>query len=96
MIQGPNMSDSEHEHKQHVVKLYRIVETFAKVKEFLEASGFTFSPMRNAEEVSPVRKAALSSWTNHYKSLVMTWSYYPEAISRDQPVQDLRCRHTED
>ena len=45
------MSDSEHE--QHVVELDRIAETFAKVKEFIEASGFTFGPMRNAKEVSP-------------------------------------------
>ena len=54
-----------------MVELDRIAETFAKVKEFLEASGFTFGPMKNTEEASPVRKAALSSWTNHYRSLVM-------------------------
>ena len=33
------MSNSKDEH-EHVGELDRIVETFAKVKEFLEASGF--------------------------------------------------------
>ena len=64
------MSDSELEH-EHVGELDRIAETFAKVKEFLEASGFTFGSMRNNEEATPVRKAALSTWTIYYRSLVM-------------------------
>ena len=56
---------------EHAAELDRIAETIAKVKEFLEVTGFTFGPLRNPEEVSPGRKAALSSWTNHYRSLVM-------------------------
>ena len=70
MIQDPNMSDSEVEH-EHVGKLDRIAETFAKVKEFLEASGFTLGSMRTNEVVTPIRKVTLSTWTNYYKSLVM-------------------------
>ena len=47
-----------------VVELDRIAEIFAKVKEFLEVTGFSFWPLRTAEDASPSRKAALSSWTN--------------------------------
>ena len=44
-----------------------ITDSFTKVKEFLEVTGFNFKgSTRNAEE-SPSRKAALSSWTNHYQ-----------------------------
>ena len=68
--QDPNMTNPVPDQVQHVVELDRIAETFAKVKEFLEVSGFSFGPMRNSEEASPSRKAALSSWTNHYQSLV--------------------------
>ena len=52
-------------------ELNGIAKTFAKVKEFLEVTGFSFGPLRTAEDASPSRKAALSSWTNHYRSLVM-------------------------
>ena len=70
MTQDPNMSDSEVEH-EHVGELDRIAETFTKVKEFLEASGFTLGSMRTNEVVTPIRKVTLSTWTNYYKSLVM-------------------------
>ena len=55
------MTDPVPNEVQPVVELDRIAETFAKVKEFLEVSGFSFGPMRNTKEASPVRKAALSS-----------------------------------
>ena len=71
MRQDPDMTDQVPNQVPPVVELDRIAETFAKVKEFLEVSGFSFGPMRNAEEASPNRRAALSSWTNHYQSLVM-------------------------
>jgi len=44
-----------------VVELDRITETFAKVREFLEVTGFSFGPLQSAEEASPSRKAALCS-----------------------------------
>ena len=69
--QDPNMTVQVQEPVPPVVELDGIAETFAKVKKFLEVSGFSFGgTTRNAEE-SPSRKAALSSWTNHYQSLVM-------------------------
>ena len=69
--QDPNMTVQVQEPVPPVVELDGIAETFAKVKKFLEVSGFSFGgTTRNAEE-SPSRKAALSSWTNHYRSLVM-------------------------
>ena len=64
------MSEHEHGH-EHAGELDRIAETFAKVKEFLEASEFTFGSMRTNEVATPVRKVALSTWKNYYKSLVM-------------------------
>ena len=69
--QDPNMADNEQGTSPPIVELDGIAETFAKVKEFLEVTGFNFGgSTRNAKE-SPSRKAALSSWTNHYRSLVM-------------------------
>ena len=52
-------------------ELDRIAEAFAKVKEFLEAGEFTLVPEGNNGPATPVRKVALSTWTNYYKSLVM-------------------------
>ena len=64
------MSNSEDKH-EHVGELDRIAETFAKVKEFLEAGEFNLRAMRPNEVATPVRKVALSTWSNYYKSLVM-------------------------
>ena len=52
-------------------ELDRIAEAFAKVKEFLEAGEFTLVPNGSNGPITPVRKVALSSWTNYYRSLVM-------------------------
>ena len=65
------MTDQVPDQVPPVVELDRIAETFAKVKELLEVSSFSFGPLWNAEEAIPNRKASLSSWTNHYWSLVM-------------------------
>ncbi len=46
------------------VELDRIAETFAKVKEFLEADEFTLGDLPPNNLVTPTRKAALSSWKN--------------------------------
>ena len=60
--QDPNMTDPVPDPVPPVVELDGIAETFAKVKEFLEVSGFSFGgPTRNAEDTSPSRKAALCS-----------------------------------
>ena len=64
------MSNSEDEN-EHVGELDKIAETFAKVKEFLEAGEFTLGAMRPNEVTTPVRRLALSTWSNYYKSLVM-------------------------
>ena len=74
-------------------ELDRIAETFAKVKEFLEADEFTLGDLPPNNLVTPTRKAALSSWKNYYKNLVMKTSHilqrlYPaldqcEAIDTD-------------
>ena len=74
-------------------ELDRIAETFAKVKEFLEADEFTLGDLPPNNLVTPTRKAALSSWKNYYKNLVMKTSHilqrlYPaldqcEAINTD-------------
>ena len=52
-------------------ELDKIAETFAKVKDFLEAGEFNFGPLPPNQPVTPVRRSALSTWTNYYKSLVM-------------------------
>ena len=52
-------------------ELERIAETFAKVKDFLEADEFTFGQLPPNNVETPTRKSALSSWKNYYKSLVM-------------------------
>ena len=52
-------------------ELGKIAGTFAKVKEFLEVTGFNFGGSTRASEDSPTRKTSLSSWTNYYRSLVM-------------------------
>ena len=52
-------------------ELERIAETFAKVKDFLEAGEFTFGPGPPNQSVTPFRRSALSIWKNYYKSLVI-------------------------
>ena len=52
-------------------ELERIAETFAKVKDFLEAGEFSFGPIPPNQAATPVRRSALSVWKNYYKSLVM-------------------------
>ena len=52
-------------------ELERIAETFAKVKDFLEADEFSFGPLPPNNVVTPTRRSALSTWKNYYKSLVM-------------------------
>ena len=64
------MSNSE-DKNEHVGELDKIAETFAKVKEFLEAGEFTLRAMGPNEVTTPVRRLALSTWSNYYKSLVM-------------------------
>ena len=65
------MADTERGLTLPILELDGIAETFAKVKEFLEVTGFNFGgSTRNAKE-SPTRKTSLSSWTNHYRSMVM-------------------------
>ena len=56
---------------EDIGELDKIAEAFAKVKEFLEAGEFTLGPSGNNGPATPVRKVALSTWTNYYKSLVM-------------------------
>ena len=52
-------------------ELERIAETFAKVKDFLEAGEFNFGAKQLNEVTTPVRRLALSTWSNYYKGLVM-------------------------
>ena len=52
-------------------ELERIAETFAKVKDFLGADEFSFGPLPPNQVVTPIRRSALSTWKNYYKSLVM-------------------------
>ena len=95
--QDPNMTNPVPDPIEHVVELDRIAKTFAKVKEFLEVSGFSFGPMRISEEASPSRKAALSSWTNHYQSLVMKPGHTIQKLyACHQPMRDFERRGTED
>ena len=55
-----------------IKELNQIAKTFAKVREFMEVSGFSLGPLRANEEISsPNRRVALSTWTNYYRSLVM-------------------------
>ena len=68
-------------------ELNRIAETFAKVKEFLEADDFTLGDLPPNNLVTPTRKAALSSWKNYYKNLVMKTSHI---LQRLYPALD-RC-----
>ena len=62
------MSDKE---EASEAELGGIADTFAKVKEFLEVTGFNFGRTTRASEDSPTRKTSLASWTNYYRSLVM-------------------------
>ena len=79
--QDPDMADTERGTSPPAVKLDGIAETFAKVKEFLEVTGFNFGgSTRNAEE-SRTRKTSLSSWTNHYQSLVMKPGHIVQKLS---------------
>ena len=74
-----------------------IAGTFAKVKEFLEVTGFNFGGSTRASKDSPTRKTSLSSWTNYYRSLVMKPGHIVQKIiSRYQPMRDTRRRGTEE
>ena len=66
-----NSEDDENAENAQVGELDRIAETFAKVKDFLEADEFSFGPLPPNQVVTPVRRSALSTWKNYYKSLVM-------------------------
>ena len=69
-------------------ELDRIAETFAKVKEFLEAGEFTFGSTGNNGVATPIKKVALSTRTNYYKSLVMKPGH---TIQKLYPVLD-QCK----
>ena len=43
-------------------ELNRVAETFAKVKDFLEADEFSFGPLPPNNVVTPTRRSALSTW----------------------------------
>ena len=43
-------------------ELNRVAETFAKVKDILEADDFTLGDLPPNNLVTPTRRAALSSW----------------------------------
>ena len=62
--QDPNMEDTGRGLTLPVVELDGIAETFAKVKEFLEVTGFNFGGSSRNAKVSPTRNTSLSSWTN--------------------------------
>ena len=82
------MREQEHENEdehEHAGELDRIAETFAKVKEFLEAGEFTFGSTGNNGVATPIKKVALSTWTNYYKSLVMKPGH---TIQKLYPVLD--------
>ena len=70
MNQDFNMSDTEQETTPDK-DLGRIADTFAKVKEFLEVTGFNFGGSTRGSEDSPTRKTSLICWTNYYRRLVM-------------------------
>ena len=74
-----------------------IAGTFAKVKEFLEVTGFNFGGSTRASEDSPTRKTSLSSWTNYYRSLVMKPGHIVQkTLSRHKPMRDTRCGGTKE
>ena len=52
-------------------ELDKITEMFVKVKDFLKAGEFNFGPQPLNQPTTPVRRLALSTWSNYYKSLVM-------------------------
>ena len=75
-LEGENLEDEDQEQGDQgdqvdYGELDRIAETFARVKEFLEAGEFTLVPEGHQGPLTPVRKVALSSWKNYYRSLVM-------------------------
>ena len=51
-----------------VEELDGIADTFAKVKEFLEVTGFSFGGSNRSSEESPTRITLLSSLTNYHQS----------------------------
>ena len=63
-------------------ELEKIAETFAKVKEFLEADEFTLWELPPNNMVTPTRRSALSSWKNYYKA-----TYYRDST---QPLISVR------
>ena len=66
-----NSEDDENTENAQNGELNKIAETFAKVKDFLEAGEFNFGPQPPNQLTTPVRRLALSMWSNYYKSLVM-------------------------
>ena len=69
--ENPGDEDQDQGDQGNYGELDRIAETFARVKEFLEAGEFTLVPEGHQGPVTPIRKVALSSWRNYYRSLVM-------------------------
>ena len=74
VTRDPEMSNSEDDENIENVQngeLDKIAKTFAKVKDFLEACEFNLGPQPPNQPITPIRRLALSMWTNYYKSLIM-------------------------
>ena len=59
-----NSEDDENIENAQNGELNKIAETFAKVKDFLKAGEFNFRLQPPNQPITPVRRLALSTWTN--------------------------------
>ena len=66
--QDLDMADTDREPTPPVEELDWITDTFPKVKEFLEVTGFSFGGSNRSSEESPTRITLLSSLTNYHQS----------------------------